>query len=247
MHSYLYDSTFDGLLTAWFYAYKDDTVYTICRNTDYQPDLLSQPVPVKTQPDKADRIRQSVQHNLSSYTMRNLYLLYLSELPDCDLLGLQYLRLCFQHGAGINHAKHHPVIRKVEDYRRKVYIEYDHMKGFLRFQQIGGQLFYARFAPDHNQLPLLRPHLERRFSDQKMIVHDEKRHCALLYNLQSSMIVPFTAEDAARLLENSLDDSIHAFRQYFQAINIPERANPKQQAGYMPHRYRKYMPETQPE
>lgn len=247
MNSYLYDGSFDGLLTAYFYAYKDADVYNICRETGYQPDLLSQPVCVTTEPDKAERILQSVQRNLSAYTMQNLYLLYLSELPDCDLLGLQYLRLCFQHGTGINQAKQHPVIRKVEDYRHKVHIEYDHMKGFLRFQQIDSRVFYARFAPDHNQLPLLRPHLERRFSDQKMIVHDEKRHCALLYNLQSSMIVSFTAEDAARLLKNSRDDHIDLFRRYFHTINIPERANPKQQAGYMPHRYRKYMPETQPE
>ena len=35
-------------------------------------------------------------------------------------------------------------------------------------------------------------------------------------------------------------------RQYFQSINIPERANPRLQAQYMPHRYRQYMQETQP-
>ena len=87
--------------------------------------------------------------------------------------------------------------------------------------------------------------LERRFSDQKLIVHDEKRNCALLYNLHSSIIVPFTADNAAELLEHSNDNTIDLFRRYFQAINIPERANPRQQAGYMPHRYRKYMPETQ--
>lgn len=245
MQIYLYDGSFDGLLTAYFYAYKDQEVSGICRETAYQPDLLSRPLHVKTQPDKSARIRQSVQRNLSAYTMQNLYLLYLSELPDCDLLGLQYLRLCFQHGAGINHAKHHPIVRKVEDYRHKVRVEYDHMKGFLRFQQIDHLVFYARFAPDHNQLPLLVSHLERRFSDQKMIVHDEKRQCALLYNLHHSIIVPFSEADAARLLEHHQDDQIDLFRQYFQTINIPERANPRLQANYMPHRYRKYMPETQ--
>lgn len=245
MQMYLYDGSFDGLLTAYFYAYNDQDVSGICRETVYQPDLLSRPLHVETQPDKSARIRQSVQRNLSAYTMQNLYLLYLSELPDCDLLGLQYLRLCFHHGAGIHNAKHHPIIRKVEDYRHKVHVEYDHMKGFLRFQQIDHLVFYARFAPDHNQLPLLISHLERRFSDQKMIVHDEKRQCALLYNLQRSIIVPFCEADAPRLLEHRQDDQIDLFRQYFQTINIPERANPRLQANYMPHRYRKYMPETQ--
>ncbi len=245
MRTYLYDGSFDGLLTAYFYAYKDPDVYTVCRQQNYQPDLLSQSRNIVTEPDKADRIYRSVWQNLSEQTLHNLYLLYLSELSDCDLLGLRYLRLCFINGANINLAKQHPVIRQVDDYRHKVYKELEHMKGFLRFQQIAPLTFYACFAPDHNQLPLLLPHLQRRFSDQKMLVHDEKRSCALIYNLHHSTIVPFTADDAARLLQNSQDDTIELFRQYFQSINIPERVNPRLQAQYMPHRYRSYMGETQ--
>ncbi len=245
MQTYLYDGSFDGLLTVCFYAYKDSDIYTIDREAGYQPDLLSRPVTIKTELDKAQRIVRSVQQNLSAYTMRNLYLLYLSELPDCDLMCLQYLRLCFQNGAAINNAKHHPLIRKVEDYRHKVTLELDRVKGFLRFQQIDQRVFYARFAPDHNQLPLLMPHLERRFSDQKWIVHDEKRHCALLYNLHQSVLAPFNENEAAQLLEHCQDTTSDLFRQYFQSINIPERANPRLQAGYMPHRYQNYMPETQ--
>ena len=245
MHLYLYDGSFDGLLTAYFYAYRVQDIYDICRQDAYEPDLLSQPHVMATEQDKADRIQSAVRRKLSEDTLHNLYLLYLSELPHCELLGLTYLRLCFAHGASINRAKHHPIIRQVEDYRHKVTVEYDHMKGFLRFEQIDRQVYFGRFAPDHNQLPLLLPHLERRFSDQKLIVHDEKRSCALLYDLQRSVIVPFSQEDAARLLQGRHDDTIELFRQYFQTIAIPERANPRLQAQYMPHRYRRYMPETQ--
>lgn len=245
MNTYLYDGSFYGLLTAYFYAWKDTAIYTIHRETAYEPDLLSHPVHIAVQDDKAQRIMNAVQQNLSAYTMKNLYLLYLSELPGCDLLGLEYLRLCFSNGDRINRAKHHPVIRKVDDIHRKVLHEYDHMKGFLRFQKIDSQIFFASFAPDHNQLPLLMPHLTQRFSDQKMLVHDEKRNCAMLYDLQQSVIIPFTLEDASRLLADRQDDTIDLFRQYFHSINIPERENLRQQTAFMPHRYRKYMPETQ--
>ena len=246
MRLYLYDGSFDGLLTAYFYAYKDQDIYDISRQDQYQADLLSQPYSVATEADKAARIYRSVCQKISADTMHNLYLLYLSELPHCDLLGLRYLRLCFTNGAQINRAKQHPIIRQVEDYRHKVMVEYDHMKGFLRFQQIDRQVYFGQFAPDHNQLPLLLPHLQKRFSDQKLIVHDEKRNCALLYDLQRSIIVPFRQEEAAQLLQGKQDDTIDLFRKYFQSITIAERANPRLQAQYMPHRYRKYMPETQP-
>lgn len=245
MNAYLYDGSFYGLLTAYFYAWNDNDIYTIAKEAAYTSDLLSRPVHIVTQTDKAQRIIHSVQQNLSAYTMKNLYLIYLSELTECDLLGLTYLRLCFSKGNGINHAKQHPVIRQVDAIHRKVMHEYDHMKGFLRFQKINDQIFFARFAPDHNQLPLLMHHLTERFSDQKMIVHDEKRNCAMLYNLQERVIIPFTKEDAAHILADCQDDTIDLFRRYFQTINIPERENLRQQAGYMPHRYRKYMPETE--
>ena len=247
MRLYLYDGSFDGLLTAYFYAYKDQDIYDINRQEHYQADLLSQPYSIATEADKAARIYRSVCQKISVDTMHNLYLLYLSELPHCDLLGLHYLRLCFTNGAQINRAKHHPVIRQVEDYRHKVMVEYDHMKGFLRFQQIDQQVYFGRFAPDHNQLPLLLPHLQKRFSDQKLIIYDEKRNYALLYDLQRSVLVPFSQEETTQLLQGRQDDTIDLFRQYFQSITIPERVNPRLQAQYMPHRYRKYMPETQSE
>ena len=245
MHTYLYDGTFDGLLSVYFYAYNDKDIYTICPQTLYQPSLHTIPKQIVTQKDKAERIRKSVYTKLSSTVMYNLYLLYLSELPDCDVLGLEYLRLCYKQGIAINNAKHHPVIRQLEDYRYKVTRELDRMKGFLRFQQIDTHVYYAKFAPNHNQLPLLRNHLEKRFSDQKWIVHDERRSTALVYNLEHSMIVPFTVEEAERMLQDKHDDYIDLFQRYFQTIAIKERTNKRLQDQYMPKRYREYMPETQ--
>ncbi len=245
MHTYLYDGSFDGLLTVYFYAYKDNDILSICQGAYYQPDLLSQPIILATEQDKTERIRKSIYQKLSHTVMRNLYLLYASELPDCDLLGLEYLRLCYSQGIGINTAKHHPVIRQMEDYRHKVTRELDRVKGFLRFQQIDAAVYYGHFAPDHNQLPLLANHLKQRFSDQKWIVHDERRGCALIYNLHDTMIVPFTNTEAAQLLQNSHDEYIALFQKYFQTIAIQERTNKRLQDQYMPHRYRQYMPETQ--
>ncbi len=244
MHTYLYDGTFDGLLTVYFYAYKDNQIYDICSTLRYQPDLLSTPKEIPTETDKAERIRKSIYKKLSSTIMYNLYLLYLSELSNCDMLGLQYLHLCYDNGIAINNAKHHPIVRKVEDYRYKVTRELDRMKGFLRFQQIDERVYYAKFAPDHNQLPLLRTHLEKRFSDQKWIVHDERRNTALVYNLHQSLIVPFTKREADVLLSRQHDDYIDLFQCYFHTIAINERTNKRLQDQYMPHRYRQYMPET---
>ena len=75
MNAYLYDGSFYGLLTAYFYAWNDNDIYTIAKESAYTSDLLSQPVHIVTQTDKAQRIIHSVQQNLSAYTMKNLYLI----------------------------------------------------------------------------------------------------------------------------------------------------------------------------
>lgn len=245
MHIYIYDGTFDGLLTVYFYAYKDHDIDSICTQEQYQPTLHAIPKQCITEPDKAERIRNSIDAKLSHTVMYNLYLLYLSELPNCDLLGLQYLRLCYSQGIAINQAKQHPVIHQVEAYRYKVTRELNRIEGFLRFQKLDETTYYAKFSPDHNQLPLLKRHLETRFADQKWIVHDERRNCALVYNLQQSLLIPFTAEDAHVLLDGKEDDYIALFQRYFNTIAIKERTNKRLQDQYMPYRYRKYMPETQ--
>lgn len=245
MHTYLYDGTFEGLLTVYFYAYKDNDIFDICPLASNQPNLLAITKEIPTQTEKADRIRRSIYTKLSSSVMHNLYLLYLSELPGANVLGLQYLRLCYQHGITIHNAKQHPIIRQLEDARYKVTRELDRMKGFLRFQKIDENVYYAQFAPDHNQLPLLRTHLEKRFSDQKWIVHDQRRSIALVYNLHHSMLVPFTKEESAQLLAGKHDDYSELFQRYFNTIAIKERTNKRLQDQYMPKRYRNYMPETQ--
>lgn len=245
MHTYLYEDSFDGFLTALFDGYRDTDVVAIVPADAYQPDIFSVQKNIPAQQEKARRIYDSVCSKLSYHTLQNLYYLYLGELPGHGLLALEYLRLCYTKGVQINFAKQHPVIAQVDACRYKVTYELQRIKGFLRFQEIAPLVFYGKIEPDHHQLPLLESHLRRRYSDQKMIVHDVKRKKALVYDLNQSIFVPFSQEEANALLEAGTQDNyIALFRQYFQAANIPERCNPRLQLNYMPRRYRKHMPET---
>lgn len=245
MEILIYDGTFDGLLTACFDGYTNPQVTDIIPEERFQPDLLQTPQQIITDQAKADRVYRSILTRLSSYTMRNVYYAYLSEAAGCDFLILQYLRLCYRQGDQINYAKQHPIIAQIDGLCRKVRFELDRIKGFLRLQEIGPMVFYGQLEPDHNLLPLLIPHLRQRFSDQKMIIFDQKRNRALIADLQQSTIIPFTQEEANQLLAHGREDEyILLFRRYFQTINIAQRENLRQQLNYMPRRYRKNMPET---
>lgn len=242
----IYDGTFDGLLTACFEGYRDNEITNIVQLDRYQPDLLQTPQEIITDKAKADRLYHSILTKLSAYTLENIYYAYLSELPGCDFLILQYLRLCYQEGPKINAARQHPIIDRIYRLRFKVTRELDRMKGFLRFQELSPLFFLAQIEPDHNLLPIFIPHLQKRFSDQDMLVFDKKRNRALLIRGQQSAIIPFSQTEVKQLLaQSAADEYAELFRQYFQTINIPERENLRQQLNYMPRRYRKNMPETQ--
>lgn len=242
----VYDGTFDGLLTACFDGYQDREVTDIQPLRHYQPDLLQRPQEIITDKAKADRVYHSILTKLSYHTLENIYYVYLSELPNCDFLCLQYLRLCYQQGNKINAARQHPLIDRIYRIRFKVTRELERMKGFLRFQEIAPLMFISQIKPDHNILPLLIPYLQKRFSDQNMLIFDQKRNCALLLKEQQSTIIPFKQADIDFFLTQSKPDLYSKlFREYFQAINIPERENLRQQLNYMPRRYRQNMMETQ--
>lgn len=245
MNVYLYDGSFEGLLTAIFYAYGDRQFSDIKQEESYQPDLLSTARSIVAEEDKAQRVLDSVNKQLSFSVLDNLYSLYLSEIDGCERLALQYLKLCYRYSANINLAKHNQIIYQVDSYRHKLRLEAQRMKGFVRFHQIGPMMFYAKIEPDHNILPLLMHHFTTRFSDQYFIIHDLKRQYGLVYDQKSAYFIHITQAQSQELAHLANQDQYEQlFKIFFNAINIPERQNHKQQLSYMPKRYWKHLYEV---
>ena len=109
MTHYLYDGTFDGFLTAIFYAYPKKEEVHIYKEVEYNPSLLAQELIIKSESDKADRVYQSIESKLSFGTLNNLYRLHLCSDIEADTLGLQYLKLCYQYSDTINLAKNNDI------------------------------------------------------------------------------------------------------------------------------------------
>ena len=245
MHIYLYDATFEGLLTAIFYSFSDKGELDIQRAADFQPTLLSAPLSITTEEDKARRVAHSIQERLSWQTWKRVYYLYLSELPGCEYLIYRYLKLCYQAGDAINLSKDHPIIHQVERTCYKVTYEAHRFKGFVRFSELAPKVFYSKIEPDHNILPLLAHHFRKRFSDQKFMIHDLTRQYALVYDLKQVYFHDLTPAEAQRLSAQRPDDPYQElFAIFFDATNIPERYNPRLQRYWMPKRYWKHIDEA---
>lgn len=67
MLDYLYDGTFEGLLTCIYHHYYTDRASDICRRSCYQPNLLGGYLEVETDELKAVTVYEAIERKISTY------------------------------------------------------------------------------------------------------------------------------------------------------------------------------------
>lgn len=244
MKEYIYDGSFEGLLTAVFHAYPHSGECTVTRNREHVPNLVDDPIVVETSEELFQRVQKSIRGRLGHGVLKNVYYLYLSEIRGAEDLILRYLKLCYKQGPSINLAKNHDVIILVDKYTRRVGLEAHRFEGFLRFKEITPMNFYAAIEPDHNILTLIANHFTRRFSDQNFIIHDVKRKNAILYNRRDTVIYELSREQGW-MIESRGDDRAfqELWKNFYQSVSIEERHNERLRRRLMPQRYWSHLTE----
>ncbi|QAA31949.1 TIGR03915 family putative DNA repair protein [Clostridium manihotivorum] len=245
MKEFIYDGTFEALLTAVFYAFSTKEASTIKRKLNYSPSLLNETVDIQFEKDKFDKVYYAIENKLSTNTLENVYHVYLSEYDNCEDIILKYLRLAFKYGVKVNLAKNNDIILLVDKYCRRVTYEAHRFTGFVRFKEIGPLSYYASIEPDHNILPILITHFTNRFSDQNFILHDIRREKAIIYNKTESLIIDLSKEDGLRIESSSNDSNFEGlWKTFYTSVNIEERRNEKLRRHYMPKRYWSHLTEV---
>ncbi len=241
---YVYDDSFEGLLTAIHEAY-----YTgrfpdrmQCRE-NMQYNILDEYVYIETDPQKSEKVYRSIRSKISGDALKHVYNVFLSDTADTGTIIYEYLRLGWKAGNKVDLYLTDDRVFKVHDISRRVEYETHKMLGFVRFQLLEGDVYYAPVRPDNNILELLAPHFAERLGDQNWIIHDVRRDTAALYNKSRWLIVDFTLE------ELPADAAVEAgyqtlWKEFFRTVAIPDRKNPKLQRQFMPRRYWDYLTET---
>jgi probable DNA metabolism protein len=249
MQTLVYDNSFAGWLSAVFavYEYKYSDVHIIpLRNP--QPGLFANYLEIPTDTAKAARAWKGLQQRVSAAAAAQVHHAFLSEIPGVENQLLQYCRYAFSKSYSIETDFGNPAVRFVNETARKVQREKHRMEAFVRFRQTQDGLYMAVIEPDFNVLPLIQPHFEQRYADQRWLIFDRKRNYGLYYNLQETQGVELAtgqAEAAAAplLLHESEEMYEDLWRHYFSRVNIPERKNMVLHLRHMPRRYWKYLPE----
>jgi probable DNA metabolism protein len=248
---FTYDNTFDGLLTCVFYAFSRKEFPDRITGENIQLPMFTESVTVITDEAKADRILKALSKKNSKSAMDMLFVCYLSELEDIEMIIFRYIQktLISQSGIEMNFAD--PDVLELSKIYKKVVREEEHIRQFVRFQKTADGMFFAMIDPVYNVLPLSARFFQNRFADQSWVIYDTKRKYGLYYDLKTVETVQFEhfeiAAETGKLTPEKLDGSELAFqdlwKDYLKAITIRERKNLKLQRQFMPKRFWKYLTE----
>lgn len=255
MNLFIYDHTFEGLLTCIFDAYFRKTFPDmLLTEGESLPLFYDEAIRVTTDEEKAGRVWRRLQKKISHHALSSLTYCWLSELPQTDLLLFRYIRKAIDAPYSIETNFADPDVLELTGIYKKVDGERIHLMQFIRFQKAADGTFFASVEPQHNALPLIVSHFKDRFADQPWLIYDIKRQYGYYYNLKEIEEVTFEDPRQTHLVTGILDESMmddnekhfqELWKTYFKSICIKERWNPKKHRKDMPVRYWKYLTEKQ--
>ena len=253
---FLYDRTFDGLLTAVFDAFVRKQFPTVLLGEGEPLPLFHDEVfTVVTDEEKAARVWRALEKKLSKQTLTMLTVSYLAEELELDIHLFNYICKAVKAEKSIETFFTDEDVRYVTDAFRRVRYERMRMMQFVRFQKAKDGTYFAIIRPDYNVIPLIIPHFEDRFADQPWIIYDVRRNYGCHYNGHEVTEITFTNDGrtfdprTGKLDKELLAQDEQLFqdlwRTYFKAVCIKERLNPRKHRKDMPVRYWAYMTEKQ--
>jgi probable DNA metabolism protein len=250
---FLYDHTFDGLLTCVFDAFnrKEFPEYIVEENR--QLPMFTESFRVTTDDAKADRVLKALKKKISRSALDMLFISYLSESEGIEIRIFRYIQKALLAEKSIETNFADTDVLDLSKIYKKVSREEERIRQFVRFQKTADGMFFAAMSPAYNVLPLTARFFKTRFADQQWVIYDLKREYGLYYDLNTVETVYFDqlpiAKETGKLTTEKSDEYETAFqdlwKDYLKAITIRERLNLKLQRQHMPKRFWKYLTEKQ--
>lgn len=255
MVKYIFDGSFEGLLTAVFefYDQKPKAVQLVW-DKYYQPGLLEDSLIIINDEAKSQRVWAGLKKKLSPQWLQTFYKVHLSEDVQTFTDMFHFARYIFDNPEGAEKNFGNEYVMALSKMERKISRERHRMKAFIRFQKTADGMYYCPIEPDFNVLPLVASFFKNRYADQQWIIYDVKRKYGLYYDLHKvqEITYEFVANIDTRkiLLPAELTDEKEElasvlWKDYFNSTNIPARKNMKLHIQHVPKRYWKYLNEKE--
>ena len=255
MTLFVYDKTLDGLLCCVFFAYEHKIrPNDIIADTAQRPLLVEISHVIKTDTQKSGRVWAGLEKKLSKISRNMLLLVWLSELPEVEMLLFRYICKIIDGPEGFEMNFGDADVVRVKEIAKKVAGESREIIQFVRFQRTADNIYFAPISPKFNILSLIIPHFEARYADQQWIIYDTRRNSGLYYDKSSVRYISFSEQDFEALKSGKVEDEKLSdeelffqklWKEYFKSTTIRERINLRLQRQHMPKKYWRYLTEMQ--
>ena len=252
---FLYDGTFEGLLTALAEALVQapaDAEFASAALA--QPSLWQRSFRVDPSPARAEAFFRRVREEISPGAAGRLASCWAAEKPRIEPILLEYVRLGLQHGAAVDRLHTSAAVRQVALTAARVGGEIHRLHGLLRFRHLADGSFYGPIAPDANIAPAVAWHFRQRLAAEKWVIHDTRRGLGVFWDRQRLEVLDIagapggtSGSDPALETTGMLheDETLYQdlWRTYYRTVAIPERRNLELQRRCMPRRYWPFLVE----
>jgi len=250
---YLYDGSFEGLLSAVAVAVKSEqSVQGIYSEDGYSAQLFDTVVNVSTDSEQAQKLFSYLK-NVGGYAVQFTINGYLGEDNTVGLHLYRMVQLCLKHGARGLELYSDDSIRYLSELSRRVNWEAHRLCGLIRFRELKENIYYGPFESDRNVIGYLVRHFTGRMGSSKWILHDVGRNISLYWDgsqVQSIEVDPvFTryVRGQGEVPDGHFADKERYYQQLWRAFHVtitnPDRENRKLQRQLMPKRYWRYLVE----
>lgn len=238
---YVYDGSFQGMLTAVFDAWNDPAFENIDEEGEFMQSFTQNVIYVETDDNKAGRIITAAKKIYDDIEFR-LYRVYLTSADKKEKIIYDYLHILFTKGRQTDGARFMPEVDEFMSLEYRYSRETNRMYGFVRFQKTETGIYVSKIYTDHSQLEMLAPFFLNRMPGMKWVILDVNRKKAAICDGNEWLIQEgVSEEDIKAQYDNS--DFEKWWKEYTKAIAIKERKNIALQKKLVPLKYRKGMDE----
>lgn len=245
LNVYIYDGSFEGLLTSIFDSWTDKNFNDIrTEKENSEVSLVENIILVQTDTEKANRISKWVNNKIGIESLRKIYRVFLTERSDRGRIIFKYLKLASKAGYRTDDNLTHPDVLNIDNADRLFSRETMRLKGFLRFEVLDNDILYAQISPEFNQLEMIIPFFADRYLGNPLIIHDTKRDIAAIFDgnhyiiTEANSNLPYTSTNGEMNYKEM-------WKSYLVSLTINERINLKLQQKFIPLKVRKNMTEFQ--
>ena len=238
---YRYDGSWSGFLSCVFESYVNHEEPVAFLLLDDPTVTLWDEREVVTHPAHAQRVERGLEKKTSARFREQMERAFLTCLEDKELVLYGLIRRGLSEGDRVRRDLADPAMAKVTLALQKLWTEWDHLKGFVRFSQLEGVLV-GEIEPKNRVLPLLAPHFAGRLNGEKMVLYDRTHREAFFYENFRWAILPVEEFSMGPAGEEERQWR-RLWKKFFQTVSIEGRYNPKCQDTHLPKRYRHVMTE----